>query len=248
MVFHDIVEPRTFLASKLLGGGAASMAANTLLVVSSARATEARLNALLRPSGLCLQRADPHEAVGRTSGGASLSAIIVDTTVTAVDAVDLVRRLSNLREELPILALVERDNAERVLAVIRAGARGCLFLADLESSLVSAVHELLAGGRPYSRDIGRIMFESLRRSRPPSRERRAVKVLTERESVVLQQLARGFEYADIGRVLDVSVNTVRSYVRAIYEKLGVNSRTEAVVVAIRLGLVKGTPFPAGVGR
>ena len=63
---------------------------------------------------------------------------------------------------------------------------------------------------------------------------------------MLEQLARGLEYEDIGRLLGVSINTVRSYVRAIYEKLSVNSRTEAVVAGMKLGLVKNThtPFPS----
>jgi two-component system NarL family response regulator len=64
-----------------------------------------------------------------------------------------------------------------------------------------------------------------------------------RESAVLEQLARGLSYDDVASVLGVSVNTVRTYVRLIYDKLSVTSRTEAVLVALKLGIINRMPFP-----
>jgi DNA-binding NarL/FixJ family response regulator len=95
-----------------------------------------------------------------------------------------------------------------------------------------------------SRGMAPLLLEHIRRTgRTGSVERKAVRPLTERERVVLCQMARGYSYEDIGRALEVSVNTVRTYVRAVYEKLDVNSRTEAVLLGMKLGIVKGTPFP-----
>jgi DNA-binding CsgD family transcriptional regulator len=61
-------------------------------------------------------------------------------------------------------------------------------------------------------------------------------------------MARGYSYEDIGRALGVSVNTVRTFVRSVYEKLDVNSRTEAVLLGMKLGIVRGTPYPMNKPR
>jgi DNA-binding CsgD family transcriptional regulator len=89
-----------------------------------------------------------------------------------------------------------------------------------------------------------LLTEHIRRiGRNPPSERTVVRALTDREQVVLGQMARGQRYEDIACVLGVSVNTVRTYIRSVYEKLGVNSRTEAVLLGMKLGMIAGTPYP-----
>jgi DNA-binding NarL/FixJ family response regulator len=97
--------------------------------------------------------------------------------------------------------------------------------------------------------MGAMLFDHVRASRRPSSQQlRAVRPLTERERAVLEELARGLPYEDIGERLGISLNTVRSFVRTIYEKLDVSSRTAAVLAGIKLGLVKRTPFPGAKPR
>lgn len=171
--------------------------------------------------------------------------MVLDLWTADEDAVDFARRVrTSLQPRLPILALGARGDDERFIAVIRAGAIGCLYTDDAATRLPSAIEDALAGGHPMSRGMGAIFLEHLRRQSPPaSQPTRSVTVLTERERTVLTQLARGLLYEDIGKILGVSVNTVRSFIRTIYRKLEVNSRTEAVLVGIKLGLVRGTPYP-----
>jgi DNA-binding NarL/FixJ family response regulator len=171
--------------------------------------------------------------------------MVLDLWISDEDAVDFVRRVrTSLQPRLPIVALGARGDDERFIAVIRAGAIGCLYTDDAATRLPSAIQDALAGGHPMSRGMGAILLEHLRRQSPPSAQpSKSVTVLTERERTVLTQLARGLLYEDIGKLLGVSVNTVRSFVRTIYGKLEVNSRTEAVLVGIKLGLVRGTPYP-----
>ena len=216
-----------------------------VLVMTSSGETRQRLAALLAGAEY---RVEPCE-VGADTGRclrSDLSLVLVDLSLTDVDPVDFVRRTATRNASIKQLVLSARGDYERIIAVIRAGAHGCVFRDAPDAELLAAIREVLDGGRPIARDIGGMLFEHVRRSRPPSRERRAVRPLTERERGVLEQLARGLEYEDIGRLLGVSINTVRSYVRAIYEKLSVNSRTEAVVAGMKLGLVKNThtPFPS----
>lgn len=176
--------------------------------------------------------------------------LILDLSTPDADAVDYVRRVhSSLQPGLPIVALGSPTDDERFIAVIRAGALGCLYKEDATQRLPSAVEDVVAGGRPMSRGMGALFLEHVRRESPPSSRRiESVSVLTERERTVLSQLARGLLYEDIGRALGVSVNTVRSFVRTIYAKLEVNSRTEAVLVGIKLGLIRSTPYPKSRSR
>ena len=171
--------------------------------------------------------------------------MVLDLWTSDADAVDFVRRVrTSLQPRLPIVALGARGDDERFIAIIRAGAIGCLYTDDAATRLPSALEDALAGGHPMSRGMGAILLEHLRRQSPPSSQpTKSVSVLTERERTVLSQLARGLLYEDIGKILGVSVNTVRSFIRTIYGKLEVNSRTEAVLVGIKLGLIRGTPYP-----
>jgi DNA-binding NarL/FixJ family response regulator len=171
--------------------------------------------------------------------------MLIDLWTSDADAVDFVRRVrTSLQPRLPIVALGACGDDERFIAIIRAGAIGCLYTHDATTRLPAALEDALAGGHPMSRGMGAILLEHLRRQSPPSSQpTKPVSVLTARERTVLTQLARGLLYEDIGKILGVSVNTVRSYIRAIYGKLEVNSRTEAVLVGIKLGLIRGTPYP-----
>ena len=170
---------------------------------------------------------------------------LVDLALPALDAVHFVKRLARGSRSLPVIALAHRTADERVVAAFRAGARGCLYVDDLVDRLLAAVSEARVGGLPVSRGMASLLVEAVRRTKPASSQgHMVVRVLSEHERRVLTQLARGFTYEDAARSLGVSINTVRTQVRAIYEKLDVNSRTEAVLLGMRLGLVTGTPFPA----
>jgi DNA-binding NarL/FixJ family response regulator len=177
---------------------------------------------------------------------AAATIALIDLSSRAVDGVNLIRTLSKRRPDLPIVALGSRADSPGAIAAIRAGARGCLFVDDTSHRLLLAMDEASAGGRPMSRGMGALLFDHVHGGgrRPSSSQRlKALRILTERERAVLQQLARGLVYEDVGRTLGISVNTVRSFVRSIYEKLSANSRTEAVLAGIRLGLVAATPPP-----
>jgi DNA-binding NarL/FixJ family response regulator len=186
--------------------------------------------------------ASAREAESHLAGKFEL--VLVELVMTGVDAIDFIAKVARQIPSAPIVALCARGDDERIVAAIKAGARGCLFADDIGTRLLGAVEEALAGSRPMSRGMAQLLFEQLRRaSRPPSWQGAAVRAFTQRERAVLEQLARGLEYEDIGKILGISVNTVRTFVRAIYDKLNVNSRTEAVLAGTRLGLVNGTPYP-----
>jgi DNA-binding NarL/FixJ family response regulator len=222
------------------------LAVHRLLVVYDDPLGRERILSLLQKGRFQVQTAgSAAEAEALLAGKFDL--VLVDLEVTHVDGVDFIRRLAKLK--IPIVIFAAGSHDQRIIAAIRAGALGCIFFEDLGERLVASVEEALAGGRPMSRGLGPMLFEHVRQSgRHSSHQRKTAKGLTDRELSVLQQLARGFCYEDVGKTLGVSLNTVRTHVRTIYDKLDVNSRTEAVLLAMKLGLVKRTPYPGRIPR
>jgi DNA-binding NarL/FixJ family response regulator len=147
---------------------------------------------------------------------------------------------------VPILVISRPVGEQRVTELIKAGAGGYLFVADA-ARLPDAVRELLRGGVPMSEPVSRLVLGRARRS---SAQMAAVRpqtamsegLLTERQREILKLLSNGHSYEDIGLALDLSVNTVRSHVRTIYERLGASTKVEAVVAAIELRLIDREPF------
>jgi DNA-binding NarL/FixJ family response regulator len=163
---------------------------------------------------------------------------LVDLGLPDISGVELIRRIAAACPNLPIVVLTVCTEDAQILEAFRAGARGYLFKEDLGRDLVPALDEALAGGAPMSRPVARLVLEQLREAEVTERPSAPpLPALTDRERQVVEQLARGLSYELVGTVLGISTNTVRTYIRTIYEKLCVCSRTEAVVVALRLGLV-----------
>jgi DNA-binding NarL/FixJ family response regulator len=141
---------------------------------------------------------------------------------------------------VPVLVLTGARAPSAVLDAIRAGASGFLLKEDAVRQLVAAIDDVLGGHAPLSPDAVKALIDEVRAAPDsaggarPSLER----ALTAREVEVVEQLMRGYTYEQVGIALGMSGNTVRTHVRAIYEKLGVSSRTEAVLSALQLGLIR----------
>jgi DNA-binding NarL/FixJ family response regulator len=142
----------------------------------------------------------------------------------------------------PLLVITKPAADQRMTALLKAGASGYLFVDDARADLPLAVRDLLRGRVPMSPPAARLVLARARRSSaqmaavlPGSSGARTM--LSGRQSEVLGLLAEGHSYEDIALALALSLNTVRTYVRAIYERLGVSTKVEAVVVATGIGLL-----------
>jgi len=162
---------------------------------------------------------------------------LVDLSLPDCDGTELIRDLCRERSGMPVVVVTQVSDEARILAAIRAGAAGYVFKADVGQRVVQVIEEALRGGAPLSRPVARLLLRVYRGGLPPEP---AAPALTRRERSVLAMLAEGKSYAEVGLKLGVSENTVRSHVRSIYEKLGVSSKTEAVMTGLRLGLVRMT--------
>src|SRR5271170_4384101 len=142
-----------------------------------------------------------------------------------------VRFFRERHPSLNIVILTVFDEAEHVFESICNGACGYLLKRTPPARLLEAIGEANSGGAPMTPEIARQVINLFRRSPRPSLK--ADHGLSPREIEVLTLLAEGYAYINLAAQLGISVNTVRNHIRAIYEKLHVHSRTEAVSKALR---------------
>lgn len=142
-----------------------------------------------------------------------------------MDGIECVRRLKLLLPNVQVLMLTVFEDSEKIFRTLAAGASGYLLKRQRPEELLAAVREVMAGGAPMSTSIARKVVKSFQAAASLGGE--GVD-LSQRESEVLAALAQGLAYKQIADQLNVSIHTVRNYIRRIYEKLHVRSRTEAV--------------------
>lgn len=159
--------------------------------------------------------------------------VLLDLGLSDGSGIDVLRGLHASKRPIAIVLTVFEDDAH-IFEALRAGASGYLLKHDLDRKLVPALDEAVAGGAPMSPMIARRVLASFA---PPAASPPNEQVLTAREREVTELLAHGSTYDEVARMLGISANTVRSFIRSIYEKLHVSSKTEAVREAMRLGIL-----------
>lgn len=142
--------------------------------------------------------------------------------------------LPSARRALTLILTMFDDNGH-IFDSLRAGAIGYLLKDDVFTRLIPSLDDACAGGSPMSPSVARRVLRSFG---PPSTPAGPEIGLTAREVEVVELLAHGSTYDEIARTLDISINTVRTYIRSTYEKLHVSSKTEATLEAMRLGLIR----------
>jgi DNA-binding NarL/FixJ family response regulator len=156
----------------------------------------------------------------------------MDIEMPEMTGIEAVRKIRGFNSQLPILMLTVFDDNKHVFEAIRAGASGYLLKKHIAAKLFSAIEEVTSGGAPMSPSIARMVINAMH---TPSRKNDYQ--LTTRESEILNQLSKGNSYKLIAAHLSISVDTVRTHIKNIYEKLHVHSQTEAVLKAINEKLV-----------
>jgi DNA-binding NarL/FixJ family response regulator len=160
---------------------------------------------------------------------------LCDIQLPGMSGIDGVRLLRERLPSLQILMLTVFADNDHVFEAICAGASGYLLKDTPPSRLVEAIRELHAGGAPMSPEIARKVVTMFSRVAPPKRDDTK---LTAREEEILKLLAEGHSYKTAARELDLSIDTVRFHIRHIYQKLHVHSKSEAVLLALRQGIVR----------
>lgn len=160
--------------------------------------------------------------------------LLLDIHLPGMLGSDAVPLLRQRYPQTQVVMLTVYASEDKVFESLRNGACGYVLKKTPPSELMEAVRDAHNGGSPMSSEIARKVIEQFRR-RPPAREPEAG--LTSQELRLLELLAEGYSYQGAGARMNVSLNTVRNYVRSAYEKLQVNTRSEAVSKALRGRLI-----------
>ena len=155
---------------------------------------------------------------------ASPDVMLVDINLPGMSGIELVRRMRLGATTPQIVMLTTFDDATTVFDSLKAGANGYVLKRAVLGELIDAIRDVASGGAPMTSAIARKVVQYFRQ-RGPAPE---VETLTDREREVLVALSQGQQYKEIAADLGISINTVRKYIRVIYDKLHVNTRLEAV--------------------
>lgn len=151
--------------------------------------------------------------------------VLMDINLPGLNGVECVRRLKQTAPEILPVMLTVYEDTDNIFNALAAGAAGYLLKRTKSTELLEAIREVHRGGSPMTTHIARKVTQSFQRAGPSPQ---TTENLSEREQEVLDCLSQGFLYKEIAEKLGISYETVHTYIRRIYEKLQVRTRTEAV--------------------
>lgn len=155
--------------------------------------------------------------------------VLMDINLPGINGVECVRQLKKIAPEILIIMLTVYEDTENIFEALTAGASGYLLKRTTSPELLAAIREVQRGGSPMTTHIARKVVQSFQKNAPAQ----PAENLSEREQQVLDLLAKGLMYKEIADKLEISYETVHTYIRRIYEKLRVRTRTEAVAKFLR---------------
>ena len=156
--------------------------------------------------------------------------VLMDINLPGMNGVECVRKLKAVMPQTQVMMLTVYEDTENIFNALAAGASGYMLKRTSSKELLEAIQELHRGGSPMTMHIARKVVQSLQKSAPAELPGES---LSEREQQVLDLLSRGLIYKEIAEKLGISYETVHTYIRRIYEKLQVRTRTEAVAKFLR---------------
>jgi DNA-binding NarL/FixJ family response regulator len=151
--------------------------------------------------------------------------VIMDINLPGISGIECISRIKEKCPDTQFMMFTIYEDDEKVFEALKAGAHGYLLKNTPKEKLLNALEELYNGGSPMSTNIARKVIEAFEKKDKPSQE---LNVLTNKEKQVLELLAKGFLYKEIGNQLHLTRNTIKQHIHHIYEKLHVQNRTEAI--------------------
>jgi two-component system NarL family response regulator len=210
-----------------------------LLVVDDVPLFRAGLKSALNDAGFAVVgEADSAETAVAEAEALQPDLVLLDVLMPGLSGLEVVEKITAVAPETNVVLLTGSESEEDLLTALKAGARGYLVKDTPFPDLVSSIKSVAAGGAALSPLMAGKLFvvcrqllrhQELLQARKPT--------LTGRELEVLQFVARGHTSREIGDVLFISENTVKNHIRNILDKLGLHSRNEAVLYAVRENLI-----------
>ena len=210
-----------------------------LLVVDDVPLFRAGLTAALRDAGFdVVGEAESAEAAVAKAESLLPDVVLLDVLMPGLSGLEVVEKLTAVSPTSQIILLTGSESEEDLLSAIKAGARGYIIKDMPFPQLVDSLGAITRGGAVVSSQMAGKLFDVTRQLLRHQELLAARKpTLTGREIEVLQLVARGLTSKSIGQQLFISENTVKNHIRNILDKLGLHSRNEAVLYAVRENLV-----------
>jgi DNA-binding NarL/FixJ family response regulator len=156
--------------------------------------------------------------------------VLMDINLPGINGVECVRQLKQLLPQTQVMMLTVYEDTENIFNALAAGANGYMLKRTPRAELLEAIREVHRGGSPMTTHIARKVVQSFQKAAPSNA---TTENLSPREQEVLDLLSQGLIYKEISEKLGISYETVHTYIRRIYEKLQVRTRTEAVAKFLR---------------
>jgi len=166
----------------------------------------------------------------------STDVVLMDLKMPVMNGIHATREIKIMYPQVRVLILTTYDADAWLFDAIRNGADGYLLKDTSREMLIQAIEEIAEGKTPVDSKVAGKLFSQLSKHALPG-DTTLGKDLADREREILKLIAQGMTNAEIAASLFLSEGTVRNYVSAILEKLGVDDRTQAAVLALRFGLV-----------
>lgn len=151
--------------------------------------------------------------------------ILMDIDMPGKSGIEAVKDIKSVFPDVEIIMNTVFDDDDRVFRAIQAGATGYLLKKNSLATLLNSIKDVKAGGAPMSPSIAR---QLLNLPWTKQRDKNNTHDLSDREMQILENLSKGLSYKMVAEELHISIDTVRSYIKRMYEKLHVHSVTEAI--------------------
>lgn len=191
-----------------------------------------------------LQREAEFKVVGEASNGEEAvklaselrpDVILMDISMPGLNGIEATKQIKAICPSVAVLILSAYDDEQYIFSVLSAGAAGYLLKDVGVADLVEAIRTVYRGDSVLYPTIAKKVLQRFRSDREDGIREQPGELLSERESTVLKLAAKGLSNSAIAHELHLSISTIESHLRSIFNKLGVGSRTEAVIEAMKRG-------------
>jgi DNA-binding NarL/FixJ family response regulator len=155
----------------------------------------------------------------------SVDVVLMDITLPGMNGIECISLLKEKMPRTQFMICSVNDDDDNIFNALQTGATGYILKRTQPSQILDAIRDLYAGGAPMSSEIARRVVSSMQKKKKTNTD---LELLTEREREILDFLAKGFLYKEIASELFISKETVKKHIHNIYEKLHVQTRTEAL--------------------
>lgn len=161
----------------------------------------------------------------------------MDIGMPVMNGLEATRRIKAQCPNIPVLILTVHSDKEHILGILKAGAAGYLTKVSVDSDIIRAIHAIVAGEAVLSPSILQQILSSVTLQPEKTTHSTLCNNLTEREIFILKLAAKGLSNKKIATELSLSEFTIKSYLVDIFSKINVSSRTEAVIVGLKAGVI-----------